>query len=101
MFITNIYFLLIIQKNRSLGNNINKKYLMLLILNLQSWHSPAALQAKTWAKQCLYKTKRDVPSLRWTPRYGECGQNVHIARKKKRWYIIYIFYESTIIFIIY
>ncbi|KAF2352992.1 CAP domain [Trinorchestia longiramus] len=50
-----------------------------------SWHGAAASQARRWAGSCVTHRGRDDPNARWTPRYGACGQNVLVTRRKKRW----------------
>ncbi|XP_071546720.1 uncharacterized protein [Panulirus ornatus] len=49
------------------------------------WYDTAAEQAQAWAEQCDPHTETDHPSVRWTSRYGACGQNVLVSTTKKRW----------------
>ncbi|XP_068216458.1 cysteine-rich venom protein-like [Palaemon carinicauda] len=49
------------------------------------WYETAAEQAQAWAEQCGAHTNADHPSVRWTSRYGACGQNVLVASRKRRW----------------
>ncbi|XP_066941830.1 cysteine-rich secretory protein 2-like [Macrobrachium rosenbergii] len=49
------------------------------------WYETAAEQAQAWAEQCGTHTNYDHPSVRWTSRYGACGQNVLVASRKRRW----------------
>lgn len=49
------------------------------------WYETAAEQAQAWAEQCGAHTRADHPSIRWTSRYGACGQNVLVAPRKRRW----------------
>nr|XP_045599407.1 uncharacterized protein LOC123758775 isoform X1 [Procambarus clarkii]XP_045599408.1 uncharacterized protein LOC123758775 isoform X1 [Procambarus clarkii]XP_045599409.1 uncharacterized protein LOC123758775 isoform X1 [Procambarus clarkii] len=51
----------------------------------QGWYERAAAQAQAWAEQCDPHTQTDHPSVRWTSRYGACGQNVLISTTKRRW----------------
>lgn len=51
----------------------------------QGWYDTAAEQAQAWAEQCDSHTETDHPSVRWTSRYGACGQNVLVSTTKKRW----------------
>lgn len=49
------------------------------------WYERAAEQAQAWAEQCERNTNLDHPSVRWTSRYGACGQNLLVSTTKKRW----------------
>ncbi|XP_042206624.1 uncharacterized protein LOC121855628 [Homarus americanus] len=49
------------------------------------WYDTAAEQAQAWAEQCDHRPHQDHPSVRWTLRYGACGQNVLVSGTKKRW----------------
>ncbi|XP_018013240.1 uncharacterized protein LOC108670291 [Hyalella azteca] len=50
-----------------------------------SWHGAAASQARHWAEACVAHRGRHAAPERWTPRYGTCGQNVLVSRRRKRW----------------
>ncbi|KAK4292578.1 hypothetical protein Pmani_034666 [Petrolisthes manimaculis] len=50
-----------------------------------TWYQTAAEQAQAWAEECDTHTLSDHPSVRWSSRYGACGQNVFISPTKKRW----------------
>ncbi|XP_063593578.1 uncharacterized protein LOC134770534 [Penaeus indicus] len=50
-----------------------------------AWYDTAAEQAQAWAEQCGADSEADHPSVRWTSRYGACGQNVMVSPRKRHW----------------